>query len=35
VLSAGPDVLRFTPPLIATAEDVDEAVSIIAGRLAD
>jgi acetylornithine/N-succinyldiaminopimelate aminotransferase len=35
VLSAGPDVLRLTPPLIATAEDVDEAVSIIAGRLAD
>ncbi len=30
VLSAGLDVLRFTPPLIVTAEDVDEAVAVVA-----
>ncbi len=33
VLSAGPDVLRFTPPLIVTAADVDEAVAVVAGCL--
>ena len=31
VCSAGYDVLRFVPPLIATKEDIDKAVSIIDG----
>ena len=30
VLSAGPDVLRLTPPLVVTANEVDEALTTIA-----
>ena len=30
VCSAGADVLRFVPPLIASAEDIDKAASIVA-----
>ena len=30
VLSAGPDVLRLTPPLVVTADEVDEALATIA-----
>jgi predicted acetylornithine/succinylornithine family transaminase len=34
VLSAGPDVLRLAPPLVVSAEEVDEALDVIAGVLA-
>ena len=34
VLSAGPDVLRLTPPLVVTAADVDQAVQTIQRVLA-
>ncbi|MDH5332703.1 MAG: acetylornithine/succinylornithine family transaminase [Thermoleophilia bacterium] len=33
VLSAGPDVLRLTPPLVVTAEEVDEALGALARAL--
>jgi predicted acetylornithine/succinylornithine family transaminase len=34
VLSAGPDVLRLTPPLVVTAAEIDEALGTIAAALA-
>ncbi len=34
VLSAGPDVLRLTPPLVVGAEEVDRALAILQGVLA-
>jgi acetylornithine aminotransferase len=34
VLSAGPDVLRLTPPLVLSAEEADEALAAIAQALA-
>jgi len=33
VLSAGPDVLRLTPPLVVGAAEVDEALAVLAGAL--
>jgi predicted acetylornithine/succinylornithine family transaminase len=33
VLSAGPDVLRLTPPLVVSAAEVDEALSVITATL--
>ena len=33
VLSAGPDVLRLTPPLVVSAPEVDRALAILAGVL--
>ena len=33
VLSAGPDVLRLTPPLVVAADQVDEALGILKGVL--
>ncbi len=33
VLSAGPDVLRLTPPLVVSAEEVEEALDILAATL--
>ena len=33
VLSAGPDVLRLTPPLVVTEAEVDEALDVIVGAL--
>jgi acetylornithine/N-succinyldiaminopimelate aminotransferase len=35
VLSAGPDVLRLTPPLVLTAAEADEALSVVADALAE
>jgi predicted acetylornithine/succinylornithine family transaminase len=35
VLSAGPDVLRLAPPLVVTDAEVDEALAVIAGALAN
>jgi acetylornithine/succinyldiaminopimelate/putrescine aminotransferase len=29
VCSAGADVLRFVPPLVITAEEIEEALSIV------
>ena len=29
VLSAGPDVLRLTPPLVVTAAEVEQALAVI------
>ena len=34
VLSAGPEVLRLTPPLVVTAADVDQALAAVAAALA-
>ena len=34
VLSAGPDVLRLTPPLVVSAAEVDQALAILEGVLA-
>ena len=34
VLSAGPDVLRLTPPLVVSAAEADEALSVLAATLA-
>jgi acetylornithine aminotransferase len=34
VLSAGPDVLRLTPPLVVTADEVTQALAIVEGVLA-
>ena len=34
VLSAGPEVLRLTPPLVVTAADVDEALAAVGAALA-
>ena len=34
VLTAGPDVLRFLPPLVVTAGEVDEALGVLASVLA-
>jgi len=34
VLTAGPDVLRFAPPLVVGAGEVDEALGIVSGALA-
>ncbi len=34
VLSAGPDVLRLTPPLVVGADEVAQALLIIEGVLA-
>jgi 4-aminobutyrate aminotransferase-like enzyme len=31
--SAGGNTLRFAPPLIVTSEDVERAVSLLAGAL--
>jgi acetylornithine/succinyldiaminopimelate/putrescine aminotransferase len=33
VLSAGPDVLRLTPPLVVGVAEVDEALAVLAGVL--
>ncbi len=33
VLSAGPDVLRLTPPLVVTADEVTQALAIVEGVL--
>ena len=35
VLSAGPDVLRFLPPLVVTEAEVDEALGIARGCARD
>ena len=35
VNAVAPDALRLAPPLIVSAQDVDEAVSIMAGVPAD
>ena len=34
VLSAGPDVLRLTPPLVVSSAEVDQALAILEGVLA-
>jgi predicted acetylornithine/succinylornithine family transaminase len=34
VLTAGPDVLRFAPPLVIGAHEVEEALGIVSGALA-
>jgi acetylornithine/succinyldiaminopimelate/putrescine aminotransferase len=34
VLTAGPDVLRLLPPLVVTAEEVDEALGVLREVLA-
>jgi acetylornithine/succinyldiaminopimelate/putrescine aminotransferase len=34
VLTAGPDVLRLLPPLVVTADDVDEALGVLREVLA-
>jgi acetylornithine/succinyldiaminopimelate/putrescine aminotransferase len=33
VLSAGPDVLRLTPPLVLSASEADEGLAVIAEAL--
>ena len=35
MVNAGPNVLRFVPPLVITEEEIDEAVGILAGVLAE